>query len=334
MKLLGCIGEPQVKSDVPHGRATRLSHVTDLPHNEQLGRIPNIAPGIVEGPTTKNVASLTRVGFEPEYPKVVNQDAFVLMPDFWKAGTGLYAVMDGHGRNGHLCSTLMKDTLPAALTKRLSSNMPIKSAIHQAVLDCDIALTTATFDCSYSGTTLVLCIIDSKHITTAWVGDSRAVLVRRDGDGVRGIELSLDHRPDQSGERERILRAGGRVEQMHYHGEGFVGPFRVFLKHSQTPGLAMSRSLADEVAHNIGVSAEVDINVHEINKDDAFVVITSDGVTEMLSSQEIAEHVESHTNNIHLACKSLIERAYTLYMQNESIADDSTAIVIRLNCGP
>ena len=47
----------------------------------------------------------------------------------------------------------------------------------------------------------------------------------------------------------------GRIEcYKGRHGEN-VGPARVWLKHEQYPGLAMSRSIGDACAHSVGVSA-------------------------------------------------------------------------------
>jgi serine/threonine protein phosphatase PrpC len=57
------------------------------------------------------------------------------------------------------------------------------------------------------------------------------------------------------------------------------------------PGLAMSRSLGDQVAHSVGVSSVPEIMEYYMTVDDKFVVIATDGVWEFLSSQEVAEIV-------------------------------------------
>ncbi len=41
--------------------------------------------------------------------------------------------------------------------------------------------------------------------------------------------------------------------------DGVDGPPRVWLGHLDIPGLAMSRSLGDAVAHSVGVSSEADV---------------------------------------------------------------------------
>lgn len=52
-------------------------------------------------------------------------------------------------------------------------------------------------------------------------------------------------------EQARIEAKGGRVFAVEYD-DGVDGPARVWLGHMDVPGLAMSRSLGDAVAHTAG----------------------------------------------------------------------------------
>ena len=54
------------------------------------------------------------------------------------------------------------------------------------------------------------------------------------------------------------------------------------------PGLAMSRSFGDRVAHSVGVSAEAETMEFTLGLNDKFVVIASDGVWEFLSNEDVA----------------------------------------------
>lgn len=74
---------------------------------------------------------------------------------------------------------------------------------------------------NFSGTTLVSVLLEGKKLWCANTGDSRALMARQLADdpgelnpGRRwmSIALSRDHKPDESGEAERICRNGGRVE--------------------------------------------------------------------------------------------------------------------------
>ena len=56
----------------------------------------------------------------------------------------------------------------------------------------------------------------------------------------------------------------------------------------EIPGLAMSRSFGDRVAHSVGVSAEAEVREFLLTTNDKFVVIASDGVWEFLSNEDVA----------------------------------------------
>lgn len=82
---------------------------------------------------------------------------------------------------------------------------------------------SATF-CTHSN------LIQGKTLTTAWVGDSRGVVGRyTPEDGLVAHELTVDHKPMNPDERERILACGGRVEQLMDDVGNPIGPFRVWL---------------------------------------------------------------------------------------------------------
>ena len=118
---------------------------------------------------------------------------------------------------------------------------------------------------------------EERKIICANAGDSRAVLYSRkshdsnqksddvnlyssdEGNDIEHSEweitpLSEDHKPDLPEEFERITKKfEGRVLS-YLDAEGNpVGPARVWLKNKNIPGLAMSRSLGDNVAHSVGV---------------------------------------------------------------------------------
>ena len=47
---------------------------------------------------------------------------------------------------------------------------------------------------------------------------------------------------------------------MHDFDDNCVGPHRVWLADEMTPGLAMSRSIGDAVAHSVGVTAVPEVS--------------------------------------------------------------------------
>jgi hypothetical protein len=52
---------------------------------------------------------------------------------------------------------------------------------------------------------------------------------------------------------ERIIGRGGRVDTYHDAEGKPLGPFRVWLRDQEIPGLAMARSFGDVVASQVGV---------------------------------------------------------------------------------
>jgi serine/threonine protein phosphatase PrpC len=125
----------------------------------------------------------------------------------------------------------------------------IKSAFFQA----ENALSQSKYETNFSGATSVVVIIVDDKIICANAGDSRAILVVEDeSEGGKVIPLSRDHKPEIKEESQRIVRCGGRVDKFCENGIK-SGPYRVWLKHENFPGLAMSRSVGDFVAESVGV---------------------------------------------------------------------------------
>jgi len=54
------------------------------------------------------------------------------------------------------------------------------------------------------------------------------------------------------------------------------------------PGLAMSWSIGDGLAHSVGVIPDPEIKLAHLSNEDKFIVIASDGVWEFLSNEQVA----------------------------------------------
>lgn len=101
------------------------------------------------------------------------------------------------------------------------------------------------------------------------------------------IPLSRDHKPTSEGEYERIKLMGGRVEPILESDGSYVGPSRVWLMEDNLPGLAMSRSMGDYIAAQVGVIPEPEIIEATIDSDCKFIFLASDGVWENIESFEV-----------------------------------------------
>lgn len=146
---------------------------------------------------------------------------------------------------------------------------------------------------------------------------------------LRALEISFDHKPESPEEKARIIARGGRVFAVEYD-DGIDGPFRVWLGHMDVPGLAMSRSLGDSVAHSAGVISDPEYTEHALTARDRILVCASDGLWEFMSDQEVIDicAVETETRR---TVDLLIMEANARWMKEEQVIDDTTVIVAHID---
>ena len=87
-----------------------------------------------------------------------------------------------------------------------------------------------------------------------------------------------------------------------------IGPYRVWLKNIDIPGLAMSRSMGDKIGVQAGVIGDPEIMEFIKSDDDRFMIIASDGVWEYMTNNEVLNVVRPYYLNkqVDLACKQLV----------------------------
>jgi serine/threonine protein phosphatase PrpC len=120
-------------------------------------------------------------------------------------------------------------------------------------------------------------------LTTANLGDSRAVLCREGG---LAEDLSTDHKPDRSDEKARVEAAGGLVSDGSFFDCARVwAPSRKF-------GLAMSRAFGDfSLKPNGEARAKIlipdpDVTHVALESGDEFCLIATDGLWDVFTSAE------------------------------------------------
>jgi serine/threonine protein phosphatase PrpC len=101
------------------------------------------------------------------------------------------------------------------------------------------------------------------------------------------------------------------------------------------PGLAMSRSLGDAVAHSAGVSSEPEFFEYVFNqgREDLILVMASDGLWEFCSDQEVME-IAASTTEPRFAVDRLISESNERWMREEQVIDDTTVCVCFLGNYP
>lgn len=220
------------------------------------------------------------------------------MEDEYYVGNGgrFTAVFDGHG--GNAVSTILRDRLHSKVRhfKRIeyekeSNDLPSSkkgplsvgswtTAIRNAFREMDKEILMDENMCFQGSTAVAVFLHDGENgertIISANIGDSRAILSRRQ----HAIDLTRDHKPNEKEEKARITEMGEEVLWDHYS------------KVYRVRGLSLSRAMGDKSAKP-AVSGEVEIKSFPMlsGKDDEFVVLASDGLWDVMNSQDVVDFV-------------------------------------------
>lgn len=286
-------------------------------------------------------AALSNAGYEPDGGKKVNQDSFVSLLDFGDASVSVFGVFDGHGAVGHTVSQFVKKKWPETMDRALmnvETQNPSKGDQVRRMLERSFTETNKLLekdrqiDSSLSGTTATGGVVygppSRRMVMMANAGDSRVIIATEQNGELVCTALSDDHKPDRPDERKRIEESGGRVEPLFDEDGEAIGPARVWLPHMMMPGLAMARSIGDDVAATVGVHAFPEVMMHQLTPNDKFMVLASDGVWEFLSNEQVIKIVADCQGDEVAAAKAVCDKSYDLWRQEEEVVDDITAVVV------
>ncbi|KAH8068681.1 protein serine/threonine phosphatase [Aureococcus anophagefferens] len=150
------------------------------------------------------------------------------------------------------------------------------------------------------GSTACACLLSvddeagSRKLVVANAGDSRCVLAR----GRHAFRASTDHKPDAPAEKRRIEKVGGYVVELN--------------------GVARATSPA-----GVGFGIDRTKKSLYLSDDDLFVVLVCDGVTDVLSDQQIVDVAAKHYGDPAEAAKKIVKEAFA-----KQAADNITALVL------
>ena len=268
-----------------------------------------------------NYSSYSLSGTDANGYSKTNQDSFLLKEEKLSLENIEYTfgVFDGHGIQGNLVSEGIKNFLLNINYSQYSSKKNIISLFNNLSKNM---LNSKNFDVFYSGSTVVLTHISKEKIICANCGDSRAILITNNNSI---IKMSRDHKPNLPDEKKRIINNGGRVDKIYG-----MGPYRVWSKNGGYPGLAMSRSIGDTLAHKVGVSDMPEVMEFIIsNVKPLSIVIASDGVWEFMSNDSVKNVVLKYKYNqdAENCAKEIVETARGLWKNTTFAIDDITCVV-------
>ena len=266
----------------------------------------------------KNYSSFSLGGTDGFRRPKTNQDSCLTKKD---ENNYIFGVFDGHGLEGHFVSQSIKNYLNNNMT---SSSFLSKENIYTIFKSLSSSINSSqSFNAMESGSTVVITFISNNKIICANCGDSRAILISENENKI--IPLSRDHKPELPEEKKRIIESGGRVDKIYG-----MGPFRVWFKDAEYPGLAMSRSIGDGYAHKVGVIDEPEIFEFDVGvvKPRA-IILASDGVFEFVKNEEIKNIVAKYFYNMdgEACAKEIVEHSRKIWENSGYAIDDITCVV-------
>ncbi len=276
--------------------------------------------------------------------KKINQDNYInLTHKEINYPLQIFGIFDGHGQKGHLISKYLNTFFTNFFTKSESSKYFSSNYLHrendlyqyfknrnyEAIKNlfssCEKSIKINT---ELSGSTCnLIFIFNNKNIICANLGDSRAIMIKKNNEI---IQLSRDHKPELKDEKERILLMEGRIERKPKNAK--FGPYRIWLKEKDIPGLSVSRAFGDLIGKSVGVIAEPEINDWNIeNEEGKCIVIASDGVWEFVSNDKVRDIVvncENLEDKEKICTQEIADYAKKVWVMNNEIVDDITVTVI------
>ena len=226
-----------------------------------------------------------------------NEDGF-----FVDNKLGLFVVADGMG--GHLGGEVASDIAVKAISEYVKQNISLedsKEKVFQLLMGAiykaneEIRKRAAKNpSLTGMGTTVVVALLRGERLYIAHVGDSRAYIIKE-----RNIE---------------------QVTEDHSVVVQLVKANRI------TPEEAKTHRLKHVLSQAVGTSINLspDIQDKELNKGE-YLLLCTDGLTDMLSDEEIFSIVSKNGNHIEKSCKELVSLA------NEKGGKDNITVVLLYN---
>lgn len=230
-----------------------------------------------------------------------------------------YGVFDGHG--GKDAAQFVRDNLPRVIVEDSDFPVELEKVITRSFVETDAAFakTCSLRSSLASGTTALTAMIFGRSLLVANAGDCRAILSRCGA----AIEMSKDHRPCCAKERRRIESLGGYVDDGYLNGQ--LGVTRAL-------GDWHLEGLKDEGERGGPLSAEPELKLTTLTKDDEFLIIGSDGIWDVFTNQnavDFARRKLQEHNDVKLCCKEIVEEAI-----KRGATDNLTLVMVSFHLEP
>jgi len=235
------------------------------------------------------------------------EDFHIIIPNFQNdQNKSFFGIFDGH--SGSDAAIYLKSNLGKIFQNYLNqTNNDINKSLIQSFSKIDNEI-IAKFNESGSTCTVIFIYKDQnlnkKIFYCANVGDSKCYLIT-----TKNIkQISIDHNCNDKNEVERIKKSGGIV---------FNG--RVF------GTLILTRSIGDKELKKYGVINEPSIYKKEIDNEDKYLILASDGVWDVVNEDDIFNLSKNNFESEEF-CKNIIQMS-----KDGDTRDNVSCIVIKLN---
>jgi serine/threonine protein phosphatase PrpC len=296
----------------------------------------------------------TQTGQKENKIQKINQDYILIKTNINNIlDFNMFAVLDGHGENGHLASSYVGEFIYRKIIECQQPNNKLTNQkdmynklknnnyeiIKNAFISAETDLKTKNINYNDSGTTCCLVIQIGNNIICANTGDSRSILIKSiknktSNTYYKHIALSNDHKPINDKERKRIELSGGKVEQSIRNGK-ICGTYRVWAKNGNYPGLAVSRTIGDLNASCLGVIPEPEVKEYIIDDNCKYIIIASDGLWDVIDNKTVVEITKEYyeEGDPDKLCEELVNEATIIWEQQEGNIDDISVIAAFFESG-
>lgn len=177
----------------------------------------------------------------------------------------------------------------------------------------------------FSGCSCTLIVQKDYKLYISHIGDTRAIIGKKQKNKKYPYQLTTDHVPSLSEEKKRIYENGGEVKKLT---QDFIE--KVFVRGRLYPGIWLSRAIGDEIASYIGLSNEPDYYVYDISPiSDIFLLIGSKSIFTFLDDHEIVSLLQAFSfKSAKMAGEFLYKRVKAAWIQNESFFEDMTCVLV------
>eukprot|EP00347_Sterkiella_histriomuscorum_P020447 403337771 len=149
--------------------------------------------------------------------------------------------------------------------------------------------------------------------------------------------VTIDHKPCEYQENVRIQKMKGEVKQSYSQKTGkYQGAHRVWIQYKDFPGLAMSRSIGDKLAHTVGVIPTPDVTIQKINREyyEYVIVSASYGIWDAMKTKEVRDYIKINRfqSKLQVLCKNIAINSRDRWLEWDHITvDDITIQIVELN---